>query len=122
MPRNKRSRDSTELAGQYENPETFQNSTDIMNQIKQMRTQVEELKSRQIPQAPSQIVPNIAVVFNTLMESPKPLLQRQINPLSVIQITSTNDTANSIQICHGNIMDYASEWLKEVDRISTLAN
>ncbi|GBN70327.1 hypothetical protein AVEN_232673-1 [Araneus ventricosus] len=56
------------------------------------------------------------------MESQKQLLELQINPPNVIQITSTNDTAYSIQIFHRNIMDNVSEWIKEVDRISTIAN
>ncbi|GBN80106.1 hypothetical protein AVEN_180041-1 [Araneus ventricosus] len=84
--------------------------------------QVEELQNRQIPQPSSQIDKNIAAVFHTLMDSQKQLLDCQINPPNVIQITSTNDTENSIQIFHRNIMDNASEWIKEVDRISTLAN
>ncbi|GBM49289.1 hypothetical protein AVEN_23173-1 [Araneus ventricosus] len=84
--------------------------------------QVQELKNRHIPQPSSQIDPDIAAVLNTLMESQKQLLELQTNPPNVIQITSTNDTANSIQIVHGNITDNASEWIKEVDRISTPAN
>ncbi|GBM35633.1 hypothetical protein AVEN_244520-1 [Araneus ventricosus] len=125
MQRNKRARDAAELAGQYENSERFQNSADLLNQIQQLQMQVEELKNRQIPQTSSEIDPNIAAVLNTSMEYHKQLLERQINPPNVIQIASTNDTANSIQIFHGNIMDKASEWIKEVDRIwttSKLAN
>ncbi|GBM14726.1 hypothetical protein AVEN_72002-1 [Araneus ventricosus] len=66
--------------------------------------------------------PNITAVLTTLMESQKQLLERQINSPNVKQITSTNDTANSIQTFQGNKMDNASEWIKEVERISTLAN
>ncbi|GBO02942.1 hypothetical protein AVEN_82183-1 [Araneus ventricosus] len=84
--------------------------------------QVEELKSRQIPQTSSQMEPNIAAVLNTLMESQEQLLERQINPPNAIQIASTNDAGNSTQIFQGNIMDNASEWIKKVDKISTLAN
>ncbi|GBN27859.1 hypothetical protein AVEN_224226-1 [Araneus ventricosus] len=74
--------------------------------------QVEELKNLQIPQTSSQIEPNIAAVLNTLMESQEQLLERQINPPNAIQIASTNDAGNSIQIFQGNIMDNASEWIK----------
>ncbi|GFU36357.1 uncharacterized protein NPIL_435421 [Nephila pilipes] len=70
---------------------------------------------------PSQIDPNIAAILSTLMKTQKQFLERQANS-NVIQITSTNDTANSIQIFKGEIIENALEWLKEVERISTLAN
>ncbi|GBN72029.1 hypothetical protein AVEN_259401-1 [Araneus ventricosus] len=120
LPKDKRSKtDAAELARQYENSEAFPNSADLLNQIQELQMQFEVLKNRELPQPSSQIEPNIAAVLTTLIESQKQLLERQINSPNVIEITSTNDTANSIQIFLGNIMDNASEWIKEVDRIST---
>ncbi|GFV04365.1 uncharacterized protein TNCV_919861 [Trichonephila clavipes] len=55
------------------------------------------------------------------METQKQFLERQVNP-NVIQITSSTDSANSVQIFKGEIIENALEWLKEVERISTLAN
>ncbi|GBN56414.1 hypothetical protein AVEN_222048-1 [Araneus ventricosus] len=103
--RSKRTRDAAELARQCENSETFPNSADILNQIQQLQMQLEVLKNCQLPQQSSQIDPNIAAVLTTLMQSQKQLLERQINSPNVIQITSINDTENSIEIFQGNIVD-----------------
>lgn len=56
------------------------------------------------------------------METQKQLLDKQVSQPNIIQITSTNDTANSISIFKGDAIDNALEWIKEVDRIATLAN
>ncbi|GBM84835.1 hypothetical protein AVEN_95664-1 [Araneus ventricosus] len=84
--------------------------------------QVKVLKIRQLSQPSSQFDPNIAAVLNTLMESQKRLLERQMNSPNVMRITSTNDKTNSNKIFRGNLMDNASKWIKQVERISTLAN
>ncbi|GBO10990.1 hypothetical protein AVEN_128763-1 [Araneus ventricosus] len=84
--------------------------------------QFEVLKNPELPQPSSQIYPNIAAVLTTLMESQKQLLDGQINSPNVIQITSTKSMANSVQIFQGNLMDNASESIKEFDMISILAN
>ncbi|GBM79958.1 hypothetical protein AVEN_113372-1 [Araneus ventricosus] len=118
--RSKRARDAAELAKEYEISETFPNSADLLNEIQQLQIQVEVLKNCQLPQPSSKIDPNIASVLTTLMVSQNQLLERQIITQNVIQITSTNDTANSVHIFQG--MDNASEWIKEIERISTLAN
>ncbi|XP_023243381.1 uncharacterized protein LOC111641443 [Centruroides sculpturatus] len=101
-------------------------SAELLKQIQLLQKQVETLNNRnntpQIPAPTSQLDPNIAAVLTTLMESQKQLIERQINSPSTIQITSTNDTANSIPIFRGDMIDNALEWLKEVERISTLAN
>ncbi|KAF8792329.1 Retrovirus-related Pol polyprotein like [Argiope bruennichi] len=98
----------------------------LLTEIESLRKQVELLsillQQSPLPMPPpSQIDPNIADILSTLMETQKQFLERQVNP-NVIQITSTNDTANSIQIFKGDIIENALEWLKEVERISTLAN
>ncbi|KAF8777585.1 hypothetical protein HNY73_014429 [Argiope bruennichi] len=105
--------------------EAISDNAHLLTEIESLRKQVELLSnSTQSPlpmPAPSQIDPNIAAILSTLMETQKQFLERQVNP-NVIQITSTNDTANSIQIFKGDIIENALEWLKEVERISTLAN
>ncbi|GBL93104.1 hypothetical protein AVEN_216457-1 [Araneus ventricosus] len=120
--RSKRTRDAAELSKQYEISEIFPSSADLLNEIPQQHLQVEVLKNRQLQQPFSQIDSNIAEVLNTLMESQKQFLERQINSPNVIQITSTNDTANSIKIFQGDTTDNASECIKEVYRILALAN
>ncbi|GFY03418.1 uncharacterized protein TNCV_1173741 [Trichonephila clavipes] len=94
---------------------TFPDKTELLKEIESLRKQVELLSNR-----PPQIDPSIAVL-STLIETQNHLLDRQTNQ-NVIQITSTNDTANSIQIFKGDIIDNAFEWIKEVERISTLAH
>ncbi|GFT35671.1 uncharacterized protein TNCV_2849611 [Trichonephila clavipes] len=95
---------------------TFPDKTELLKEIESLRKQVELLSNR-----PPQIDPSIAAVLSTLIETQKQLLDRQTNQ-NVIQITSTNDTANSIQIFKGDIIDNAFEWIKKVERISTLAH
>ncbi|GBM66948.1 hypothetical protein AVEN_57849-1 [Araneus ventricosus] len=118
--RSKRARDAAELAKEYEISETFLNSAYLLNEIQQLQMQVEVLKNFQVTQPSSKIDPNIASVLTTLMESQNHLLERQIITPNIIQITSTNDMENSIQIFQG--MDNTSEWIKEIEKISTLAN
>ncbi|KAF8778276.1 Transposon Tf2-6 polyprotein like [Argiope bruennichi] len=106
--------------------EAISDNAHLLTEIESLRKQVELLSnsSTQSPlpmPPPSQIDPNIAAILSTLMETQKQFLERQVNP-NVIQITSTNDTANSIQIFKGDIIENVLEWLKEVERISTLAN
>ncbi|GFR13682.1 uncharacterized protein TNCT_22581 [Trichonephila clavata] len=106
--------------------DTLSDNSQLLTEIESLRKQVELLSnsSKQSPlpmPPPSQIDPKIAAILSTIMETQKQFLERQVNP-NVIQITSTNDTANSIQIFKGDIIENALEWLKEVERISTLAN
>ncbi|GFS71724.1 uncharacterized protein NPIL_550271 [Nephila pilipes] len=114
------------LRMQYFNDEETPSDRNLLMEIESLRKQV-ELLSNSATQSPlhmpppSQIDPNIAAILSTLMETQKQFLERQANS-NVIQITSTNDTANSIQIFKGEIIENALEWLKEVERISTLAN
>ncbi|GFT73892.1 uncharacterized protein NPIL_236301 [Nephila pilipes] len=114
------------LRMQYFNDEETPSDRNLLMEIESLRKQV-ELLSNSATQSPfpmpppSQIDPNIAAILSTLMETQKQFLERQANSI-VIQITSTNDTANSIQIFKGEIIENALEWLKEVERISTLAN
>ncbi|GFY03839.1 uncharacterized protein TNCV_1196191 [Trichonephila clavipes] len=96
---------------------TFPDKTELLKEIESLRKLVELLSNR----PPPQIDPSIAPVLSTLIETQKQLLDRQTNQ-NVIQITSTNDTANSIQIFKGDIIDNAFEWIMEVQRISTLAH
>ncbi|GFS99057.1 uncharacterized protein NPIL_531381 [Nephila pilipes] len=111
---------------QYFNDEGTPSDRNLLMEIESLRKQV-ELLSNSATQSPlpmpppSQIDPNIAAILSTLMETQKQFLERQANS-NVIQITSTNDTANSIQIFKGEIIENALEWLKEVERISNLAN
>ncbi|GFU15457.1 uncharacterized protein NPIL_556161 [Nephila pilipes] len=114
------------LRMQYFNDEETPSDGNLLMEIESLRKQVELLSnsSTQSPlpmPPPSQIDPNIAAILSTLMETEKQFLERQANS-NVIQITSTNDTVNSIQIFKGEIIENALEWLKEVERISTLAN
>ncbi|GFQ89647.1 uncharacterized protein TNCT_508051 [Trichonephila clavata] len=104
--------------------ETVPDKTDLLNEIEKLRKQVELLRNRSDTSLPStaQIDPNVISLLNTMMETQKLLLDKHLNTSNVIQITSTNDMANSIEIFKGNAIDNALEWLKEVDRISTLAN
>ncbi|GFU10470.1 uncharacterized protein TNCV_12691 [Trichonephila clavipes] len=99
----------------------FSDKTELFKEIESLRKQVELLSNRPPQPPPPQIDPMIAAVLSTLIETQKQLLDRQTNQ-NVIQITSTNDTANSIQIFKGDIIDNAFEWIKEVERISTLAH
>ncbi|GFS97393.1 uncharacterized protein NPIL_366981 [Nephila pilipes] len=114
------------LRTQYFNDEETPSDRNLLMEIESLRKQV-ELLSNSATQSPlpmpppSQIHPNIAAILSTLIETQKQFLERQANS-NVIQITSTNDTANSIQIFKGEIIENALEWLKEVERISTLAN
>ncbi|GFT16355.1 uncharacterized protein NPIL_84131, partial [Nephila pilipes] len=114
------------LRMQYFNDEETPSDRNLLMEIESLRKQV-ELLSNSATQSPlpmpppSQIDPNIAAILSTLMETHKQFLERQANS-NVIQITSTNDTANSIQIFKGEIIENALEWLKEVERISTLTN
>ncbi|GFS53856.1 uncharacterized protein NPIL_442191 [Nephila pilipes] len=114
------------LRMQYFYDEETPSDRNLLMEIESLRKQV-ELLSNSATQSPlpmpppSQIDPNIAAILSTLMETQKQFLERQANS-NVIQITSTNDTANSIQIFKGEIIENALEWLKEVERISTLAN
>ncbi|GFV17212.1 uncharacterized protein TNCV_4557951, partial [Trichonephila clavipes] len=94
----------------------FSDKTELLKEIESTRKQVELLSNR-----PPQIDPIIAAVLPTLIETQKQLLDRQTNQ-NVIQITSTNDTANSIQIFKGDIIFNAFEWIKEVERVSTSAH
>ncbi|GFT93338.1 uncharacterized protein TNCV_1483811 [Trichonephila clavipes] len=94
----------------------FSDKTELLKEIESLRKHVEFLGNRH-----PQIDPSIAAVLSTLIETQKQLLDRQTNQ-NGIQITSTNDTANSIQIFKGDIIDNAFEWIKEVERISTLAH
>ncbi|GFV13323.1 uncharacterized protein TNCV_3656431 [Trichonephila clavipes] len=96
-------------------------SEKLLKEIKSLRKQVELLSNRPPQPPPPQIDPSIAAVCSTLIEAQKQLLDRQTNQ-NVIQITSTNDTANSIQIFKGDIIDDAFKWMKKVERISTLAH
>ncbi|GFS54275.1 putative gypsy-29-i dr [Nephila pilipes] len=111
---------------QYFNDEETPSDRNLLMEIESLRKQV-ELLSNSATQSPlpmpppSQIDPNIAAILSTLMETQKQFSERQANS-NVIQITPTNDTANSIQIFKGEIIENALEWLKEVERISTLAN
>ncbi|GFX28117.1 uncharacterized protein TNCV_424441 [Trichonephila clavipes] len=99
----------------------FSDKIDLLKEIESLQKQV-ELLSNQPPQPPPpQIDPSIAAVLSTLIETQKQLLDRQTNQ-NVIQITSFNDTANSIQIFNGDIIDNVFKWIKEVERISTLAH
>ncbi|KAF8784273.1 hypothetical protein HNY73_009976 [Argiope bruennichi] len=80
--------------------EAISDNAHLLTEIESLRKQVELLNnsSTQSPlpmPPPSQIDPNIAAILSTLMETQKQFLERQVNP-NVIQITSTNDTANSI--------------------------
>ncbi|GFV28646.1 uncharacterized protein TNCV_3985961 [Trichonephila clavipes] len=100
---------------------TFPDKTELLKEIESLRKQVEFLSNRPPQPPPPQIDPSIAAVLSTLIETQKQLLDRQTNQ-NVIQITSTNDTANSIQIFKGDIIDNVFEWIKEVERISTLAH
>ncbi|GFS34536.1 uncharacterized protein NPIL_466681, partial [Nephila pilipes] len=114
------------LRMQYFNDEETPSDRNLLMEIESLRKQVELLSNSAtqspLPMSPpSQIDPNIAAILSTLMETQKQFLERQANS-NVIQITSTNDTANSIQIFKGEIIENALEWLKEVERISTLAN
>ncbi|GFS45867.1 uncharacterized protein NPIL_226541 [Nephila pilipes] len=113
------------LRMQYFNDEETPSDRNLLMEIESLRKQVElsnsETQSPLPMPPPSQIDPNIAAILSTLMETQKQFLERQANSI-VIQITSTNDTANSIQIFKGEIIENALEWLKEVERISTLAN
>ncbi|GFR13550.1 uncharacterized protein TNCT_2381 [Trichonephila clavata] len=104
--------------------ETVPDKTDLLNEIEKLRKQVELLSNRSDTSLPStaQIDPNVISLLTTMMETEKLLLDKHLNTSDVIQITSTNDTANSIEIFKGNAIDNAIEWLKEVDRILTLAN
>ncbi|GFS86056.1 uncharacterized protein TNCV_1583061 [Trichonephila clavipes] len=99
----------------------FSDETELLKEIESLRKQVELLSNRPPQPPPSQIDPSIVVVLSTLIETQKQLMDRQTNQ-NVIQITSTNDTANPIQIFKGDIIDNAFEWIKEVERISTLAH
>ncbi|GFT12484.1 uncharacterized protein NPIL_470101 [Nephila pilipes] len=114
------------LRMQYFNDEETSSDRNLLMEIESLRKQV-ELLSNSATQSllpmppPSQTDPNIAAILSTLMKTQKQFLERQANS-NVIQITSTNDTANSIQIFKGEIIENALEWLKEVERISTLAN
>ncbi|GFY34952.1 uncharacterized protein TNCV_155251 [Trichonephila clavipes] len=103
------------------NDGTFPDKTELLKEIESLRKQVELLSNRLRQPPPPQIDPSIAAVLATLIEIQKQLLDRQTNQ-NVIQITSTNDTANLIQIFKGDIIDNAFEWIKEVERISTLAH
>ncbi|GFU12047.1 uncharacterized protein NPIL_180321 [Nephila pilipes] len=114
------------LRMQYFNDEETPSDRNLLMEIESLRKQVELLSNSatQSPLSmppPSQIDPNIAAILSTLMETQKQFLEKQANS-NVIQITSTKDTANSIQIFKGEIIENALEWLKEVERISTLAN
>ncbi|GFU42418.1 uncharacterized protein NPIL_97831 [Nephila pilipes] len=114
------------LRMQYFNDEETPTDRNLLMEIESLRKQVERLSNSatQSPlpmPPPSQIDPNIAAILSTLMETQKQFLERQANS-NVIHITSTNDTAYSIQIFKGEIIENALEWLKEVERISTLAN
>ncbi|GFU37506.1 uncharacterized protein NPIL_597961 [Nephila pilipes] len=106
---------------QYFNDGETPSDRNLLMEIESLRKQV-ELLSNSATQSPlpmpppSQIDPNIAAILSTLMETQKQFLERQANS-NVIQITSTNDTANSIQIFKGEIIENALEWLKEVERI-----
>ncbi|GFW65823.1 uncharacterized protein TNCV_586491 [Trichonephila clavipes] len=109
-------------------PHSLHNPTiaDLKNELRFRKLSINgnkiELLSNRPPQPPPpQIDPSIAAILSTLIETQKQLLDRQTNQ-NVIQITSTNDTANSIQIFKGDIIDNAFEWIKEVERISTLAH
>ncbi|GFT38835.1 uncharacterized protein NPIL_503521 [Nephila pilipes] len=114
------------LRMQYFIDEETHSDRNLLMEIKSLRKQV-ELLSNSATQSPlpmpppSQIDPNIAAILSTLMETQKQFLEKQANS-NVIQITSTNDTANSIQIFKGEIIENALEWLKEVERISILVN
>ncbi|GFT37453.1 uncharacterized protein NPIL_251931 [Nephila pilipes] len=114
------------LRMQYFNDEETPSDRNLLMEIESLRKQV-ELLSNSATQSPlpmpppSQIDPNIAAILSTLIETQKLFLEKQANS-NVIQITSTNDTANSIQIFKGEIIENALEWLKEVERISILAN
>ncbi|GFT68727.1 uncharacterized protein NPIL_142441 [Nephila pilipes] len=107
--------------------ETIPDKTELLNKIEKLRKEVELLSNHFYTSPPStstptQIDPNITTILTTMMESQKLLLDKHLNTPNVIQITSTNDTANSIQIFKGYAFDNALEWIKEVDRISILAH
>ncbi|GFU16436.1 hypothetical protein NPIL_602901 [Nephila pilipes] len=93
------------LRMQYFNDEETPSDRNLLMEIESLRKQV-ELLSNSATQSllpmppPSQIDPNIAAILSTLMKTQKQFLERQANS-NVIQITSTNDTANSIQIFKG---------------------
>ncbi|GFQ83031.1 uncharacterized protein TNCT_302521 [Trichonephila clavata] len=70
---------------------------------------------------PSQIDPSIiAILYNN--GNAKTIFRKASKSKCDSQITSTNDTANSIEIFKGDIIENALEWFKEVERILTLAN
>ncbi|GFW21967.1 hypothetical protein TNCV_4822491 [Trichonephila clavipes] len=71
----------------------FPDKTELLKEIESLRKQVELLSNRSPQLPPPQIDPSIAAVLFTLIETQKQLLDRQTNQ-NVIQITSTNDTAN----------------------------
>ncbi|GFS78005.1 uncharacterized protein NPIL_18131, partial [Nephila pilipes] len=114
------------LRMQYFNDEETPSDRNLLMEIESLRKQVERLSNSATQSSlpmppPSQIDPNIAAILSTLMETQKQFLERQANS-NVIQITSTNYNANSIKIFKGEIIKNTLEWLKEVERISTLAN
>ncbi|GFU47400.1 hypothetical protein NPIL_82461 [Nephila pilipes] len=92
--------------------ETLPDETELFNEIETLRKQVELLSncsyiSLPPPFPPSQIDPSITTILAKLMESQKLVLYKHLNTSNVIQITSTNETANSIQMFKGEVIDNA---------------
>ncbi|GFT68867.1 uncharacterized protein NPIL_617761 [Nephila pilipes] len=106
--------------------EAIPDKTELLNEIEKLK-EVELLSNRSYTSPPSTSTPaqidlNITTILTTMMETQKLLLDKHLNTPNVIQITSNNDTANSIQIFKGDAIENALEWIKEVDRISILAH
>ncbi|GFS53423.1 uncharacterized protein NPIL_44281 [Nephila pilipes] len=94
--------------------ETIPDKTELLNEIEKLRKEAELLSNRSYTSPPStstpaQIDPNITAILTTMIEIQKLLLNKHLNTPNVIQITSTNDTANSIQIFKGDSIDNALE-------------
>ncbi|GFR24706.1 hypothetical protein TNCT_504011 [Trichonephila clavata] len=93
---------------------SFSDETELLKEIQSLLKQVKLLSNHSPPPPPPQIYPSIAAVLSTLIKTQKQLLDRQINQ-NVNRITSTNDTANSIQIFIRDIIEKTFEWIKLIN-------
>lgn len=114
----------------------FDSSNENPNQIEELQRKIKELESkmqqREIddtknesknknPNQMEELQTKVMELLSKIVDTQQGLAtQSQLTPPS-LQVYSTNDTSNAIQIFSGNKMEDPSKWINQIERIGELA-